>query len=684
MAYTDINTPVVQKITLPSGNEYYIADRQIRNVVEDLKEAIAAGVSFNIAWDGTSAPEVANIPSGVVVKYNGTNYTGTLTPAAATPGTFYLVKSATVTTESPSDNYDEYVVIKPDTTDSSTWYWEKIGDTQVDLSDVVTDVDIVKSSSSVIGSNATFTITQPTVSLATDASSGTGKVQVVTDITSSSTDSEDVVTAITGLGSPTTDTVIGTDSTFTVTQPTISLSAGTSSGTGKVSVVTGISSTTASGDNVTALTGLGTPSTDNVIGEDATFTITQPTIALATDTSSGTGKISVATGLGTPTKATVLTGVKVTTQPTVTLTANDTSATGRIQYVQSLGTVTTKELLGTASGDTISVLTGLGTPSTQNAVKSVSPTVKYLKTESINVVSGNTSESVIKTSTSQTTATGAGTASTTNTDWLKGISVSNGSLIIGAATLNTQSTNSANAASSISIPSSTSKTVVTGINDTGTTLPIVTNVAVGETFSAVTGYASPTTDDVLGSQTVININAGDFGGQGDVTVVTAIGNATTKYLSASADGTVVGSNGTASAITDIAATTSYIKATASGANTAWNNKDVVTAVTGYTPTTDTVIGTGSTFTVTPTTRYISGSATNGNVAWNSKDSVTVVTGYPNPTTDQVLGEDTTVTVVPTKTYIKATATGANTAWNNKDTKTVANYSDLDVDVTKGK
>ena len=40
MAYTDINTPVVQKVTLPSGNEYYIADRQIRNVVEDLKEAI--------------------------------------------------------------------------------------------------------------------------------------------------------------------------------------------------------------------------------------------------------------------------------------------------------------------------------------------------------------------------------------------------------------------------------------------------------------------------------------------------------------------------------------------------------------------------------------------------------------------------------------------------------------------
>ena len=30
MSYTDINTPVIEKIQLPSGNSYFIADREIR------------------------------------------------------------------------------------------------------------------------------------------------------------------------------------------------------------------------------------------------------------------------------------------------------------------------------------------------------------------------------------------------------------------------------------------------------------------------------------------------------------------------------------------------------------------------------------------------------------------------------------------------------------------------------
>jgi exopolysaccharide biosynthesis protein len=82
----------------------------------------------------------------------------------------------------------------------------------------------------------------------------------------------------------------------------------------------------------------------------------------------------------------------------------------------------------------------LGTPSTQNAVKSVTPTTKKLATTSVTGVSGSTTASKAAASTSQTTATGAGTSSSTNTDWLKGVSVSNGVLTIGAATMNTQTT----------------------------------------------------------------------------------------------------------------------------------------------------------------------------------------------------------------------------------------------------
>ena len=369
MAYVDVNTPVIDRIILPSGNTYYIADREIRDVVDALSQAIAGGVAYIIAWDGTAAPVVANIPAGVVVTYNNVEYTGTLAANSAQAGAFYLVKSATQAGGS-LDKYDEYVPV--DDTGSKTW--EKIGDTQIDLSNVVTGVSLTKQTDTVIGTDATFTITQPTITLATDSSSGTGKVQIATGITSAS-----------------------------------------------------------------------------------------------------------------------------------------------------------------VSGDSVTALTGLGTPTTQSAVKSVTPTTKKLAITTVTGVSGSTTPDVVKSRSSQTTATGTGTSSSTNTDWLKGVSVSNGVLTIGAATMNTQTTYSADEPSSITIPTAASSatTVATGsTTTTGSGADIVTDVSVGDTFNAVTGYASPTTDTVLGTGSTITVTP----------------------------------------------TTTYIKATASGANTAWNNKDSVTVL----------------------------------------------------------------------------------------------------------
>ena len=503
MAYVDNNTPVIEKITLPSGNSYWIADREIRDVVDTLSQTVAGGVSYNVGWDGTSAPTVGNIPEGVTVEYNGTTYTGTLDANNATPGAFYLVKSATQT---DNDVYDEYVPVG----DTGSKTWELIGNTQADLSDLVTNVTLTKQ----------------------------------------------------------TDTVIGTDATFTVTQPTIALATDTTSGTGKVQVMTGITSAAASGDEVTAVTGLGTPSTD-----------------------------------------TFLKGVKVTTQPTVTLTANTATATGRIAYVESQGSAQTTKVSATASGgavsasgDSVTAITGLGTPSTQSAVKSVTPTTKKLATTTVTGVSGSTTPSVVQGRTSQTTATGGATASTTNTDWLKGVSVTNKVLTFGAATPATQTTYSANEPAQITVPTAAANatTVATGATTTtGSGADIVTDVSVGDTFNAVTGYASPTTDTVLGTASTFNVTNPTVtlasGTTGDVTVATGIGAATTKYMSASASGTAVGADGSAQAIT------------------------------GITPTTDSVLGSGSTITVTPTTTNIKATATSGNVAWNNKDSVTVLT-----------------------------------------------------------
>ena len=292
MAYQDNNTPVIEKITLPSGNTYFIADREIRDVVDTLSQTVAGGVSYNVAWDGTSEPTVGNIPAGVTVTYEGQTYTGTMVANNATPGAFYLVKSSTQI--DGKDVYDEYVPVGPD--GSKTW--EKIGDTQIDLSNVVTNVSLTKQTDTVIGTDATFTVTQPTITLTANAATADGRLKYVEDVTG--------------------------------------------------------------------------------------------------------GSIS-------PTK--------------VHLGA---SASG--------GAVS-------ASGDSVTAITGLGTPSTQSAVKSVTPTTKKLATGSVTGVQASTTTASKATAgTAQTTATGAGTTSTTNTDWLKGVSVSNGVLTIGAATMDTQST----------------------------------------------------------------------------------------------------------------------------------------------------------------------------------------------------------------------------------------------------
>lgn len=498
----------ISKITLPSGTTYDIKDQVAR-------DAIAGGVSFIIAWDGVSTPVPSGIPEGVKVVYNDVEYTGTLSAETsgsgthAQPGAFYLVKSST--SAGVSDAYDEYVPVGTD--GSKTW--EKIGDTQIDLSDVVTDVSLSKQTATVIGSSATLTNTQPTVALSTGATAGTGVV----------------------------------------------------------SLVTGITGATASGDSVTALTGLGTPSTSNAIGADSTFKITQPTIKMALSDFTTSGKVGVITEVS--------------------------ATTTNIKATASGGAVS-------ASGDSVTALTGLGTPTTQNAVKSVSPTTKKLAVTTVTGVSGSTTASKATAGTSQTTADGTGTASSTNTDWLKGISVANETLTIGAATMDTQTTTQYTF-SDVTVPTAASSatTVATGATTTsGSGADVVTDVAVGDTIAAITGYASPITDTVLGTGSTFNV---------------------TNPTVALSTGATAGA-GVISVATDASGTTKYIGGTASGANTAWDSKDQVAAVTGYaSPTTDTVLGTGSTITVTPTTTNVKATASGGGAAWNSKDEKTVLT-----------------------------------------------------------
>lgn len=141
--------PDISKIQLPgSGGVYNIKDAVAR-------EMISGGVSFVVAWDGSSAPDISTIPAGVEVKYNGLTYIGTLDAddESVQAGAFYLVRSSTVTSGAPSDTYDEYVPVG--TAGDRTW--EKIGDTQIDLTNVVTNVILSKQTDVVLGKDTTFT-----------------------------------------------------------------------------------------------------------------------------------------------------------------------------------------------------------------------------------------------------------------------------------------------------------------------------------------------------------------------------------------------------------------------------------------------------------------------------------------------------------------------------------------------
>lgn len=367
-----------------------------------------------------------------------------------------------------------------------------------------------------------------------------------------------------------TNTVIGTNSTFTVTQPTISLTTDSTSGTGKVQVATGINSATVSTSNTEeVLKDLGTPTTANVIGASSTFTITQPTIAVTLADSSAANKQQVVTDV----------------------TANKNTITA----IATNGNVA-------PSGDLVNAITGYANPTTDTFVKTISPTSKKLETTSITGVSGSVIASKATASTSQTTAIGTSASSTNNSDLLKGVSVNNNTLIIGAATLNTQTTTQYTF-DNVTVPTAASATTVAtgGLVTSGSGGSVITAVANGTTASALTALGTPSTDSVLGADSEFTVT------QPTITIRNTQG-AETGY----------------SVATDVTVTKKYLGATASGANTAWNSKNQQTVVTGYTPTTATVLGENTTISVTPTTTYIKGSASGANTAWDNKDSKTVL------------------------------------------------------------
>ena len=311
----------ISKITLPSGNTYELKDAVAR-------QAIAGGMAKIIAWNGASTPDVSTIPEGVVVTYNETDYTGTLAASAADATGFYFVYSSTQ--KGDSDVYDEYTVV----TVGGTKSWEKIGDTAFTLPDfgALAFKDNVTASASAV----TFSGGTTDKCLGSDAT-------FTTTVTPSTTN-------IKATASGATVGADGTD-TFVKSYP----------GTTSKLATTTIPNVTAAGSASTWSFAMGT-------GDDAETLIisggnsTAPTLGTAITAATGSldangGGASVMTGLGTATTASALTGVKVTAQPTVALATGATAGTGVISVATGIASATTT----TNSKDEVTAVTGIGT-----------------------------------------------------------------------------------------------------------------------------------------------------------------------------------------------------------------------------------------------------------------------------------------------------------------------------------
>lgn len=445
----------VSKITLPSGNSY------------DIKDAVArAAIAALNSWEYVLCTEAANTPKDVTWDKSGTTITGTLIASADTMYKIYLVPDHPTSTK---DIYEEYITIN---TTGTTYIWEKMGDTDIDLSVLgnfayadtgsVTIKPKGKNSTSavtftggttdkVLGEATTFTNAASAVSFGEHTKetviktgiSGTvpkttsTKKYVKATASGTAIDVATSGTAVTALGDPTTET-------FVKSYPGASSKLVTTSITGVGSTTTTASKATAgtakdiakTGTAVNAVTSFAAPAQGNVGSLLSSATVENEVLSFGSVNPSTTS-ITPAVSNGTITPYTF---------EDVTVPVKNSSST----------TVATGSLASNGGG--ASVMTGLGTPSTSAGVTGYTPsTDTFAKTVSV------TSQPTVSLAAQSSSATGAvqlvTAVSTSGTDNVTfDYSTADAITALGAAEA---------AAQSITVGTNDKVTAVTGIG-TGT------------------------------------------------------------------------------------------------------------------------------------------------------------------------------------------------------------------------
>lgn len=377
--------PDISKIQLPGSNIAY----DLKDAVA--RQAIAGGVSFVIAWNGSSTPVVADIPAGVVVRYSGTDYTGTLSADSAQVGAFYLVAHSNSTS---LNKYDEYVPVGT----SGSKSWESLGPIEIDLSDLGAlaykdSVTLNKGTGdNVLGEATTFTNSSSIIDFTGQKTGDVlGEGTTFTTTVTPTTTNIKATASGTAVGANGTDTFVksypgSTSKLATTTVPNVTgntdvtipnvTSAGSAS-TWSFSMGTGADAETLiiSGANGSA------PTLGTALSASKVTLGTAKTVATGSLSASGEGG-TVMTGLGTAVTADALTGVQVTSQPTVSLSTGATAGTGVISVATGITSATTE-----AGGTTTKVITKVGdaTARAQTITVGNNDTVKVAKYDDLSV-----------------------------------------------------------------------------------------------------------------------------------------------------------------------------------------------------------------------------------------------------------------------------------------------------------
>lgn len=390
----------ISQITLPSGTTYHIKDAEARQWINDIA---AGGLTFVVAWDGSSTPDITKIPAGAVVTYGGQTYTGTMAASVSTKPNIYLVHSDVTATG--RDFYEEYVTVNFGTDDDPSYGWEVLGNTDISLDvlgalawkdsvtlnkgsgDAVLGVSttFTNASSAVTftgGSSDTFVKSYPGTSskLATTQIKGVGNDVTFTSISSSS----DHTATNTVFGTDTTASKIVTesktatntvfDTSTTASKATagtaVSLAKAASSATsvsyvGDASTSAVLSSASVSGETLTL--GSASVTQGSVTGTNGTTSITPYTFTDVT--------VPVVTSNAEVTVASVKTNTDVTVPVVSSNTAYTVSevVTASTTAATSAANATTVATGSLSATDTVgaTVMTGLGTATTASAVTNI-------------------------------------------------------------------------------------------------------------------------------------------------------------------------------------------------------------------------------------------------------------------------------------------------------------------------